>query len=370
MSKENNEIQEDEIDLIALAKKIWEGRKTVIKITLIFMGIGLFVAIFSKKQYTASTTFVPQTSEGLKIGGNLSGLAAMAGINLGSIGGDAGISADLYPQIIESIAFRKELLQTPLTIEGLDKKVTLKEYYTNIDSPGVLGYIKKYTIGLPGLLIEAIKGKSENVIKSGGEDKNQLIFITKEEHKLIEKLENQFLLEINDTDNYLTVSASMPEPLAAAEFTKNIQDLLQQYIINFKVQKSKNQLKFVQDRYNETEEVFKQKQQQLARFRDRNQNTNSALAQTTLEQFQSEYDLAYSVYVELAKQLETQHIQVKEDTPVFTILNPVNVPVKKSQPKRTMILIIFTFLGGILSVCIILGKFFLSDLKRKWNNIE
>ena len=38
---------EDEIDLIALAKTLWEGRKVVVKITLIFMGIGLFVALTS-----------------------------------------------------------------------------------------------------------------------------------------------------------------------------------------------------------------------------------------------------------------------------------------------------------------------------------
>ncbi len=84
------EVDEDEIDLIALAKTLWEGRKTVIKTTLIFMAIGLFVAIFSQKEYTAATTFMPQTTDG-KIGGSLGGLAAMAGINLGGMSSDSGI---------------------------------------------------------------------------------------------------------------------------------------------------------------------------------------------------------------------------------------------------------------------------------------
>ena len=44
-----SQVEEDEIDLIAIAKTLWEGRKTIVKTTLIFMALGLFVAIFSGK---------------------------------------------------------------------------------------------------------------------------------------------------------------------------------------------------------------------------------------------------------------------------------------------------------------------------------
>ena len=153
-----SQVEEDEIDLIAIAKTLWEGRKTIVKTTLIFMALGLFVAIFSEKEYTASTTFVPQTSEEKKIGGSLSGLAAMAGVNLGSIGGDTGISPLIYPNIINNVSFRKELLQTSITINGIDGSTSFENYYTEIYSPSLLCYIKKYTIGLTGLIIKVIKG--------------------------------------------------------------------------------------------------------------------------------------------------------------------------------------------------------------------
>jgi len=360
----DNHTEEDEIDLIALAKTLWEGRKTVIKTTLIFMCIGLFIAIFSPKEFTASTTMVPAT-QGKSIGGNLGGLAAMAGINLGGMGGESGISPELYPQIINSIPFQLELLQTPLTIEGQDKKITYADYYTNISSPGLLGYIKKYTIGLPGMLISAIKGKTTDVTLSPVEG-SQFIAITLEENELIKQLNNQIALDVNDTDGYVSVSANMPEAMAAAELTKKAQDLLQQYIINFKVQKSSEQLKFIQDRYTEKEQEFKKVQQQLARFQDQNQFVNSAQAKTNLMRLQSEYDLAYNVYNELAKQLETQQIQVKEDTPVFTILKPVSIPIEKSKPKRSLIVVIWTFLGVALGISFVFGKVFFGGIKEKW----
>ena len=366
--------EEDEIDLIALAKTLWEGRKTILKTTIIFMAIGLFVAIFSEKEYTASTTFVPQSSDGKSIGGNLGGLAAMAGINLGSLGSDSGISPALYPQIVNSIPFQKELLQTPLNFEGQKEPISYAHYYTEVYTPSVLGYLKKFTIGLPGLIIKALKPKPTNVISSAverdakgnviarrhpelveGELKQsvkieQPLTITEDEKELIERLEEQLTLDVNDKDGYVTLSVNLAEALPAAQLAKKAQALLQQYIIAFKVQKSTAQLQFIQERYTEKEQEFKTAQQQLARFRDRNQHVTTALAQTTLERLQAEYDLVYGVFSELAKQLETQQLQVKEDTPVFTVLKPVNVPVEKSAPKRGMILVIWVFLGGIAGV--------------------
>ena len=159
----------------------------------------------------------------------------------------------------------------------------------------------------------------------------------------------------------------MPEVLAAAEMTQKAQKLLQQYIINFKIQKSSEQLKFINERYTEKEEIFKKAQQELASFKDENQFVNSSLANINLMLLQTNYNLAYEVYSGLAKQLETQQIQVKEDTPVFTIINPVSVPIEKAKPNRPMILIIWTFLGCVLGFGIVYLRSVLVSVKEKWN---
>ena len=343
-----SQVEEDEIDLIAIAKTLWQGRKTIVKTTLIFMAVGLFVAIFSEKEYTASTTVVPQTSDS-KIGGNLEGLASLAGINLGSMSSGSEISPSLYPQIINSTPFQLEMLQTPLTIADQKEKITFEEYYKNHYRPSVLGYIKKYTIGLPGLVLKALKGEPEAFILNEGYQ-SKLLAITQEEYKLVERLEEQLVLEVNLDDGFVTISANMPEAIASAELTLKAQELLQQYVISFKVKKSKEQLTFIQDRYGEKEKEFKAIQQKLALYRDQNRNVNSAIAQTTLKRLESEYDLAYGVYSELAKQLETQQIKVEQDTPVFTVLKPVSVPIEKSAPKKMNIVLLFIVLGGILGI--------------------
>jgi uncharacterized protein involved in exopolysaccharide biosynthesis len=62
------------------------------------------------------------------------------------------------------------------------------------------------------------------------------------------------------------------------------------------------------------------------------------------------------VYSELAKRLESQQIKVKEDTPVFTILEPVSIPLDKSEPKRGLIILISLFTGLIVGVFLVLTK--------------
>jgi len=363
-------IQDDEIDLIQLAKTLWVGRKAVIKTTLIFMVLGLFIALFSAKEFTASTTMVPQSADGgAKLGGSLGGLAAMAGINLGSMGGGSTIPPTLYPKIIASVPFQKEMMKTPLTIEGQSEKVSFQTYYLEIAKPGLLGYIKQYTIGLPGVIIKAIKGEVSTPL-SAQLTRGNLLTVSQDEKNLMKKLSVQLSLEVNDKDGYVTISARMPEARPAAEMVKRAQELLQEAITDFKIKKAKDQMVFVEERYVEKEAAFTAAQNKLARFRDQNKNVSTAVAQTQMERLQSEFSMASSVYTELAKQLETQKIQVKEDTPVFTIIEPVAIPLDKSKPKRPMILIIWTFLGGFVGVGMVFGKQFMGSIKQQWNGVE
>lgn len=357
----------DQVDLIEVIKTIWKGRKTIISVTALFILIGLAVTIFSEEEYTAHTTMIPQSKEGGgNMGGSLGGLAAMAGINLGNSGGELSIPPSLYPKIVSSIPFQKELMQTPLSILGQANEVTFYDYYKKIHKTGVFGYIKRYTFGLPGIIMNAIKGNhNDNTYIPQHENKN-LLTISKYEKELIKKLRKQFTIEVNSKDGDIKLTATMPEAKAAAQLTDHARKLLQSAITDFKVQKANEQLSFVEERYIEKKEDFETVQKKLALFRDRNRNVSSALAQTEQERLQAEYNLTYSVYSELAKQLEAQKMQVKENTPVFTIIEPVSIPFERSAPNRLLILIVWAMLGGVVGIGVTLGSGVLDNVKSRW----
>ena len=358
---------DDEIDLLALAKTLWNGRKIVFKSILICGVIGLFVALTSPKEYVATTIMVPSGSSGGSNLGGLGGLAAMAGINLNApTGGE--LSPSVYPKIISSMPYQLELIKTPLKFNELKEPVTFFDYYSGIQKPNLL---LKYTIGLPGLIrgipgaiLSATRGKvPENV---GTMENQKPIELSGKQQGAIATLSGMINLNTNIKDGVLTLTSTMSEPLAAAQLAQRSQELLQQYIIEFKIKKAKANLDFIQQRFDETAKKFETAQEKLASFRDRNKSVTLATARTEEERLTSQYNLIYSIYSELAKQLEQAKIQVKQDTPVFTIIEPVSVPTKKSKPNRPMILFIWLFLGGVAGTGIVFGKGFIEPLKTRW----
>ena len=63
-------------------------------------------------------------------------------------------------------------------------------------------------------------------------------------------------MNLNDKDGYITLSVDMPEPLAAAQLAAKVQELLQRYVTDFKIQKVKANLEFVEGRYEEAKKEY------------------------------------------------------------------------------------------------------------------
>ena len=131
--QQQNQFQEEEIDIMALIKRLWEKKAFIIKVTCIFAVLGVFVAIFTPKEYTASCVVVPETKGGAFSASSLGGLAAMAGINLGASSGGEMLSPLMYDKLMKNIDLRKELMQTPINWEGYNYPITILDYYTNPD---------------------------------------------------------------------------------------------------------------------------------------------------------------------------------------------------------------------------------------------
>lgn len=338
--------EEQEIDLVALVKKMWLNKGLIIKLTAVFMVLGLLVALFSSKVYTTSCDIVPQTSKGAK-GGGMSSLAALAGINLNDGRSGAELSPLVYQNIMNSTSFRKELMQTKIDFEEAGRPVSFYEYYTSeeFNKPTVLSYIMKYTIGLPGVIMGAIRGEQPEPDYSSLGGASAIETISKDDFKAMSILESCISMTLDNKNGYLTITANMPEALAAAQLAQASVELLQKYITKFKIEKVQSNLDFVQERYNEAKGNFEDVQSRRAKFRDANHNSVKYAARVEQEKLDAEYTLAMNLYSELATQLEQAKINVKETTPILTVIRPVTVPYKKSKPQRAMILLAFTFLG-------------------------
>ena len=331
----------DEIDLIALLKIVFTARRFVLITTTLFAIIGIVVALNSPVSYTASSTFMPQLSEG-RSSSSLGGLASLAGINLSAVmgGQPQEIPPSLYPQITKSIPYRLSLLNEPVGPNDESMRAYILE---NASGPSLLSTIKKYTIGLPGLLFSGSDGVS-------GNSESSLLTISEEDRELFAYLDGALTIEVDEREGLVSLNAELDDRLVAATLAQAATDLLQRNVIAFKSQSARNNLDFIERQFESKRKEFEQIQDSIAIFRDQNLNITSTLYQNQLTRLESQFNVISAVFQELAGQVEQAKIQVNKDTPIFMIIEPVSVPLKRSKPKRAKIVIIWTFIGGALAV--------------------
>lgn len=344
-------IEDDSIDLVALLKQIYSERKLILFSTIGAALLGVIVALATPNTFTAGSTFIPQTGGESKPSSGLSGLASLAGINLGGVSGGSDIPPTLYPQIISSVPYHLELLDQTIEFEG--EEIPLKSYLVKDSGASVLGALKKYTIGLPSLLIGALRDRSEKDVN----DFSSVTYrITEEDQELFDLLSSKLVLSLNEKEGFVTLQFSDENKLVAAQIAEIAKELLQQRIIDFKSQSARELLVFTNRQFEENKASYERLQDSIAVFKDQNLNISSSLYQNRLDRLVRELNIASSVVEQLATQLEQAKLQVNKDTPVFTVIEPVTVPYERSEPKRSLIVVIWTFLGAVLSTGFILVK--------------
>ena len=361
--------EEFSIDYVAYAKLLWSKRKLIIKIFAVFFVLGLVFALTNPKAYTVSTTIVPQLSNaGSMNSGKLGALASIAGISMGDITSKNGeLSPLVYPQIFNNIELKKELIYTKFNFEDIDQPITLFDYCMNPEySKFNLGvFLKEWTIGLPFKILEAIKGEEPDVEYSPNADGPKLVVLTKDESDLFKALEEQFFITIDDKNGYITMSATMPEQIAATQVVQRISDLMQKYITSFKIEKAQESLDFINSQYEKAKQEYNVAAKEWAEYSDANRAFTTKAAQIKMQQLHDQYTVAHTAYQNLKTQQIAAEIKVSEDTPIFSVIQPPYVPYEKSSMGKIKVLFIWCVLGAFASIGWVIGKdYYNNNLKE------
>ncbi len=342
---------ENEIDLRDLILPLWKARKQILTIATLCGILGGIISFLTPATYTASSTFLPQTTQaGGGLSGSLGGLASLAGINLNAPMSGGDIPPSMYATVLASEPFRKRILEAKIVVNG--DSVTYRSYLEN--QPGsALGTIQEYTIGLPGKLIGALSKSQEGKGESVGSGLQPL---SDAEYALHNTLAGKISITNDKKEGVVSLTVVEGDPLIAAQVAKVTEEVLQEWIIEHKIKNAKAQYDFIEKQFESKQKEFFSIQDQLAGYMDRNQNVLSATYLTRLERLQAEFDLVNTVYSELAKQKEQAAIQLSKDTPTFSVLDPVRVPKVKTGPKKSIYVLGSFLIGLILAAGLFLAK--------------
>ena len=357
----NHNDEELEIDLMDLLRKVIGIRKKIYKAAGIGLIIGVIVAISIPKQYTVEVTLSPEM--GNNKGGGLSGLAASflgSGVSMGD-GTDA-LNASLSADIVSSTPFLLELSNMKVPVSG-SEKISLSSYLDEESSPWW-----SYVIGFPGMVIGGVKSLFI-------EDEDESIFLdkasqgtielSKKESQKIESLKRKIAASVAKKTSMTTVTVTLQSPKVAAVVADSVVKKLQEYIIDYRTSKSKEDCLYLEKLFKERQQEYYVAQKKYADYMDSHDNIILQSVRTEQERLQNDMSLAYQVYSQVASQLQVARAKVQEEKPVFAVVEPAVVPLYPSGTSRKVYVLAFIF----LSVCIVIfwnlfGKDFLNKFKE------
>lgn len=351
---ENDEIT---IDWMEILRKIIAIRKTLYKAAGVGVVLGIIIALSIPKQYTVTVTLSPEMG-GDKASG---GLASLASSFLGgsTTSSNDALNVTLAPDIVASTPFVLELFNTRVqTLDG-ELDTTLVAYLDEQKQPW-WGYIK----AAPGMAIGAIKSLfTEEIDTASVLNPFQL---TPKEASKVEAIKQSIYADVDKKTAKTTISVTLQDPKVTAIVADSVVTKLQQYIIDYRIKKAKEDCAYLEELYKERQQEYYQAQSKYAHYFDTNRNIAFQSVRAEQERLQNDMNLAYQVYSQVAQQLQVARAKIQEEKPVFAVVEPATIPLLPSGTSRKVILLSIVFLTVCgTSIWKIFGVYLLNQIKNK-----
>lgn len=358
---QNPDVQEPDsdeitIDWMDILRRIYAIRKTLYKAAGVGVILGILIALSIPKQYTVTVTLSPEMS-GDKAGGLASLASSFLGATPTNSSNDA-LNVTLAPDIVASTPFVLDLFDG--RVQTLDGKLdtTLTAYMDEQKQPW-WGYIK----AAPGMAIGAIKSLFSEETDSVPTAINPFQLTQKEAAK-VSSIKRAITAEVDKKTAMTTITVTLQDPKVTAIVADSVVAKLQQYIVDYRIKKAKEDCDYLEQLYHERQQEYYDAQSKYAHYFDSNRNIAFQSIRAEQERLQNDMSLAYQVYSQVAQQLQVARAKIQEEKPVFAVVEPASIPLQPSGTSRKIILIGVI----ILTVCItgmwqLIGKYYLRQIK-------
>ena len=290
---------DDEIDLRELFSVLWAGKVKIIAITAVFAVASVIYALSVPNQYKATALLAPAQSDGGGLSGalgQLGGLASLAGV---SIGGGESSESQIAQEIMKSWSF----------VEGFiaDNDLAVEVYAAEGWS----------------------KGSNELQINQDAYDSEGSEWLIEDDSgvvgppsswQLFKAFSERVAVSEDKKSGLVSVSIEYYSPQIAKQWLDLYISAINKHMQERQVKKVSNNISYLEAQIGKTS---------IAEMRE----------------------VFYTIIEE-----QTKNKMVAEASPdyAFVAVSPSMVPEEKSQPKRALICILGTLLGGMLSVLLVL----------------
>ena len=299
-NSQTNDLYDDEIDLRELFGVLWGNKIKIIGITAVFAVVSVIYALSVPNQYKASALLAPaqQQSGGLSGAlGQLGGLASLAGV---SIGGGESSEAQVAQEIMKSWSFIEgfiadnDLAVEVYAAEGWSRESNQLKFDNDV-----------YAVKTKTWLVE-----NDNIGRLGPPTSWQLF----------EKFSEMLAVSEDKKSGLISISIEYYSPQIAKQWLDLYFSSINKHMQARQVVKVSNNIEYLE----------------------------AQIEKTSITEMQEVF------YTIIEEQIKSQMLAEASPDYAFVAVSPSMVPEEKSQPKRALICILGTLLGGILSVLTVL----------------
>jgi len=309
---QQNQPQGDEIDLGELWRAIWAGKFTIVIISFIFAVASIAFALSKPSIYKASAILAPASAEGgsgglAALAGQFGGLASMAGINLSGGGGD---KTTLALEIIKSRSFienfiaKHDLLVPIMAAEKWD--------------------VASNMLVLDDELYDEVSKKWIREVKAPKKAKPS-------SWEAYEKFLKLLSVSQDKTTFMITISVEYFSPEMAKQWLTWLIADVNDFMRDQDQKEARSSIDYLN--------------KQLERIQVASMET-----------------VFYQLIEEQTKNMMLTMVKAEY---VLKTVDPAQVPDEKSGPKRALIVVLGTMLGGMLSVLIVLIRYFTNKKSKE-----
>lgn len=307
--------------------------KILILAGIVGLGLGALVSIVKKPVFHAETSFVLEEGEGGGIG-QMSGLASLVGVNLGSLGSTSGLfQGDNIMELYRSDRMLAETLlsefnESQLLIDRfvefqeLDKKWAAKVDFATLDFSIPR---ENFTVTQDSVVKEVAKLIRENQLG-----------VAKPDRKL----------------SIIQVSISSKDEFFAKAFNEKLVEKVNSFYLETKTKKTGENLSILQTQADSVRSILDESIGAYASATDRVPNANPLLSSATIESRKRQIDVQATgaVYQEIVKNLEIAKVNHRNNSPLIQIIDSPRLPLKRSEIRLVKGMVLGAVITGLMVV--------------------
>lgn len=303
-----------------------------------FLGIviGALVSMFKKPVFHAQTSFVLEEGSGGSMG-QMSGLASLVGVNLGSLGSETGLfQGDNIMELYRSDRMIGETLLSPFDEEHLliDRFVDfedLEEKWRNkVD-------ISSMDFNIPR---EYFTISQDSVIK-------EVSKLIREKQLAVEKPDRKLTI--------LSVMISSKDELFAKVFNERLVEKVNAFYQETKTKKTGENLAILQSQADSVKAILNESIGSYASLTDRVPNVNPLLSAAKVQSRQRQVDVEATgaIYEEIVKNLEIAKVNHRNNSPLIQIIDSPRLPLSRTEIRLFKGMVLGALFGAFLALVIL-----------------